>query len=206
MVLHDPLTPGTDAFLRIYNTDGSESGACGNGTRCVAWAMLDDPVMARPRRRHACCSRRRPASCRSDASTRRRLHGRHGRAAPALGRDPACAIRSRTRASSSCRSARSTRRSCTRPPSSTWATRTRSSSSTTSRPTTLDKIRPAAREPPDLSRARQHLARRRCGRPSTSCCGSGSAAPASPAPAARPPARPLVAAARKRLTGRNARR
>jgi diaminopimelate epimerase len=48
MVLHDPLTPGTDAFLRIYNTDGSESGACGNGTRCVAWAMLDDPVMARP--------------------------------------------------------------------------------------------------------------------------------------------------------------
>src|SRR3712207_1793099 len=48
MVLHDPVTPGTDAYLRIYNTDGSESGACGNGTRCVAWAMLDDPVIARP--------------------------------------------------------------------------------------------------------------------------------------------------------------
>src|SRR5215211_1205483 len=48
MVLHDPVTDGTDAYLRIYNTDGSESGACGNGTRCVAWAMLDDPVMARP--------------------------------------------------------------------------------------------------------------------------------------------------------------
>jgi len=48
MVLHDALTPGTDAFLRIYNTDGSESGACGNGTRCVAYAMLDDPAMARP--------------------------------------------------------------------------------------------------------------------------------------------------------------
>jgi diaminopimelate epimerase len=47
MVLHDPVTPGTDAYLRIYNTDGSESGACGNGTRCVAWAMLDDPVMGR---------------------------------------------------------------------------------------------------------------------------------------------------------------
>ncbi|WP_293865337.1 diaminopimelate epimerase [uncultured Alsobacter sp.] len=40
MVLHDPVTPGTDAFLRIYNTDGSLSGACGNGTRCVAWAAL----------------------------------------------------------------------------------------------------------------------------------------------------------------------
>ncbi len=40
MVLHDPLTPGTDAYMRIYNTDGSESGACGNGTRCVGWALL----------------------------------------------------------------------------------------------------------------------------------------------------------------------
>ena len=48
MVLHDPVTPGTGALLRIYNTDGSASGACGNGTRCVAWAMMDDPVMARP--------------------------------------------------------------------------------------------------------------------------------------------------------------
>ncbi|MBE7198293.1 MAG: diaminopimelate epimerase [Parafilimonas terrae] len=48
MVLHDPVSGGTDAFMRIYNTDGSESGACGNGTRCVACAMLDDPAMARP--------------------------------------------------------------------------------------------------------------------------------------------------------------
>ncbi len=43
MVLHDPVSAQTDAFMRIYNTDGSESGACGNGTRCVAYAMLDDP-------------------------------------------------------------------------------------------------------------------------------------------------------------------
>jgi diaminopimelate epimerase len=48
MVLHDPVSPGTDAYLRIYNTDGSESGACGNGTRCIAYAMLSDPVMSRP--------------------------------------------------------------------------------------------------------------------------------------------------------------
>ncbi|PVE24450.1 diaminopimelate epimerase [Microvirga sp. KLBC 81] len=47
MVLHDPASPGTDAFMRIYNTDGSESGACGNGTRCVAWAMVADPVIGR---------------------------------------------------------------------------------------------------------------------------------------------------------------
>ena len=48
MAIHDPLTPGTDAYLRIYNTDGSESGACGNGTRCVAWAMMNDPAYAKP--------------------------------------------------------------------------------------------------------------------------------------------------------------
>jgi diaminopimelate epimerase len=36
MVLHAPRLPGTDAFVRIYNNDGSESGACGNGMRCVA--------------------------------------------------------------------------------------------------------------------------------------------------------------------------
>ncbi|MBV1693440.1 MAG: diaminopimelate epimerase [Hyphomicrobiales bacterium] len=35
MVLHRPRTPGTDALVRIYNTDGSEAGACGNGTRCI---------------------------------------------------------------------------------------------------------------------------------------------------------------------------
>lgn len=36
MVLHDPRTTGTEAFVRIFNVDGSEVGACGNGTRCVA--------------------------------------------------------------------------------------------------------------------------------------------------------------------------
>ncbi len=36
MVLYPPRTPGTDGFIRIYNNDGSEAGACGNGMRCVA--------------------------------------------------------------------------------------------------------------------------------------------------------------------------
>jgi diaminopimelate epimerase len=39
MVLFDPRTEGTDAFMKIYNIDGSEAGACGNGTRCVAWML-----------------------------------------------------------------------------------------------------------------------------------------------------------------------
>jgi len=37
MVVHDPRTPGTDAYVQIYNVDGSEAEACGNGMRCVAW-------------------------------------------------------------------------------------------------------------------------------------------------------------------------
>ena len=35
MALGAPITPRTEAFIRIYNTDGSEAGACGNGMRCV---------------------------------------------------------------------------------------------------------------------------------------------------------------------------
>jgi diaminopimelate epimerase len=40
MVLHAPRTPGTDAYVRIYNNDGSEAGACGNGMRCIAELMF----------------------------------------------------------------------------------------------------------------------------------------------------------------------
>ncbi len=36
MVLQPPRLAGTSAFIRIYNNDGSEAGACGNGMRCVA--------------------------------------------------------------------------------------------------------------------------------------------------------------------------
>jgi diaminopimelate epimerase len=36
MALHVPRIPGTAAYVRIYNNDGSESGACGNGMRCIA--------------------------------------------------------------------------------------------------------------------------------------------------------------------------
>ena len=36
MVLSDPRSADSLAFVPIYNNDGSLSGACGNGTRCVA--------------------------------------------------------------------------------------------------------------------------------------------------------------------------
>jgi diaminopimelate epimerase len=36
MAVYPPRVTGTDAFVRIYNNDGSEAGACGNGMRCVA--------------------------------------------------------------------------------------------------------------------------------------------------------------------------
>ena len=34
-----------DVFMRIYNPDGSESGACGNATRCVAHLLGGDVVI-----------------------------------------------------------------------------------------------------------------------------------------------------------------
>jgi len=40
MVLMPPRLQGTAAFVRIYNNDGSEAGACGNGMRCVARQMF----------------------------------------------------------------------------------------------------------------------------------------------------------------------
>jgi diaminopimelate epimerase len=36
MAVYPPRAVGTDAYVRIYNNDGSEAGACGNGMRCVA--------------------------------------------------------------------------------------------------------------------------------------------------------------------------
>jgi diaminopimelate epimerase len=47
MVLHDPRTPGTEAFVLIHNIDGTEAGACGNGTRCVAWLLAAETGKSR---------------------------------------------------------------------------------------------------------------------------------------------------------------
>lgn len=47
MVLHAPRTEGTESYVRIYNADGSEAGACGNGMRCVGWFLSEGGVRER---------------------------------------------------------------------------------------------------------------------------------------------------------------
>ena len=42
MVLTDARKPGTEAYIQIFNVDGSEAEACGNGMRCVAWTVAGE--------------------------------------------------------------------------------------------------------------------------------------------------------------------
>ncbi len=83
MVLHAPRTEGTEAFVLIYNIDGSEAGACGNGTRCVAWALNAETG----RTRFTVETRARPAGLREARGLA--LFRRHGTAALRLARDSA---------------------------------------------------------------------------------------------------------------------
>ena len=40
MVLEAPRGADSEAYVRIFNNDGSEAGACGNGMRCVAFLLM----------------------------------------------------------------------------------------------------------------------------------------------------------------------
>jgi diaminopimelate epimerase len=40
MVVSDARSKDADVFVTIFNNDGSESGACGNGARCVAYELM----------------------------------------------------------------------------------------------------------------------------------------------------------------------
>jgi len=42
IVLEAPTEREADVFMRIYNPDGGEAGACGNATRCVASVLMDE--------------------------------------------------------------------------------------------------------------------------------------------------------------------
>jgi diaminopimelate epimerase len=39
MAIYDPKTPGTENYVEILNSDGSQAQACGNGMRCVTLAL-----------------------------------------------------------------------------------------------------------------------------------------------------------------------
>ncbi len=66
MVMHAPRTPGARAFVVIHNIDGTEAGACGNGTRCVAWRLAqespEDRFMVETRAGLLDCARLGPLS------------------------------------------------------------------------------------------------------------------------------------------------
>lgn len=48
LLIEPPRTPGTRAFYRIFNADGSEVEQCGNGVRCVAALLYSrDPAAGR---------------------------------------------------------------------------------------------------------------------------------------------------------------
>lgn len=42
ILLHSAANSQADVRLKLYNADGSEAGACGNGTRCVARLLMEE--------------------------------------------------------------------------------------------------------------------------------------------------------------------
>ncbi|PWS37739.1 diaminopimelate epimerase [Falsiroseomonas bella] len=42
LIVMEPPPAGADVFMRILNPDGSEAGACGNATRCVASLVAEE--------------------------------------------------------------------------------------------------------------------------------------------------------------------
>jgi diaminopimelate epimerase len=42
LILMEPPGEGADVFMRIRNPDGSEAGACGNATRCIASLVAEE--------------------------------------------------------------------------------------------------------------------------------------------------------------------
>lgn len=47
LIIEQPKNGKADAFMRIHNADGSEVGACGNGTRCVASLLMQEARSSR---------------------------------------------------------------------------------------------------------------------------------------------------------------
>ena len=141
MVLSDPRTPGAEAYMTIFNNDGSESGACGNGTRCVAWAL----TRADGRERVVLETQARPP--RMPPHGARALHRRHGRAAARLARHSAGARGGRHDGRRPAGGGRAGRRSAP----STWAIRTPMFFVEDAMAVDLARIGPALEHASDLS-------------------------------------------------------
>lgn len=47
LIILEPPPRGADVFMRIHNPDGSEAGACGNATRCIASLVAAETGKAR---------------------------------------------------------------------------------------------------------------------------------------------------------------
>ena len=47
LIIMEPPVAGADVFMRIHNPDGSEAGACGNATRCIASLVAAETGKAR---------------------------------------------------------------------------------------------------------------------------------------------------------------
>ncbi len=171
MALYPPRVSGTEAFVRIFNSDGSEAGACGNGMRCIAMLAAKasgkhEVLYETPAGLIACtvaATEGSPSTWASRASLGRKFPlaeefrdtrmielqigpDRCTGAALALGGERGQSARGLL--------GRRRERPRPRPP------------------------RPAAGEPSDLSRARQHLGGAGEGRRIISSCAPGSAAPA----------------------------
>ncbi len=81
MALYPPRGPGIDATVRIYNNDGSELGACGNGMRCIADLMFRETGKTT-------ATFETPAGLINCWQADGLHHRRHGEAALCLERDP----------------------------------------------------------------------------------------------------------------------
>lgn len=57
VVIDPPRTLGTEAFLRIYNADGGEVGACGNATRCIIKFLNKEDVKLETKSNILICSK-----------------------------------------------------------------------------------------------------------------------------------------------------
>ena len=165
-----------DVFMRVYNADGSEVGACGNGTRAVARLIMEELGGSR-------------AAIETTAGVLDRDRERPGLSASTWAGRASAGARSRSAGrwipwpstSSSARwRSRSASTSATRTRCSSWTTprRCRSrSSGPCSRPIRCFPSAPISGSPRSRAGAR-------------SGCGSGSAAPGSRRPAAAAPALP----------------